>query len=79
MGRARPDELSAQTGFGAGVNVMEAFSILPDPQTNGGLLIAVAPTALAEVQAIFQANSLDAYTQPIGRMTAAGEKRVMVV
>lgn len=70
---------NAQTGFGAGVNVMEAFSILPDPQTNGGLLIAVAPTALAEVQAIFQANNLDAFTQPIGRMTAAGEKRVMVV
>lgn len=70
---------NAQTGFGAGVNVMEAFSILPDPQTNGGLLIAVAPTALTEVQAIFQANGLDAYTQPIGRMTAAGEKRVMVL
>lgn len=69
---------NAQTGFGAGVNVMEAFSILPDPQTNGGLLIAVAPTALAEVQAIFQANGLDTYTQPIGRMTAAGEKKLTI-
>lgn len=70
---------NAQTGFGAGVNVMEAFSILPDPQTNGGLLIAVAPTALAEVHAIFQANGLNAFTQPIGRMTAVGDKRVMVI
>ncbi len=70
---------NAQTGFGTGVNVMEAFSILLDPQTNGGLLIAVAPAALNEVQAIFEANGLDAYAQPVGRMTAAGEKRVMVI
>ena len=41
---------SAMVGFDKGVNVMEAFNLLPDPQTNGGLLIAVAPEALAEVQ-----------------------------
>ena len=29
---------------------MEAFSILPDPQTNGGLLIAVDPIAIKEVK-----------------------------
>ena len=32
---------SSKVGFGTGVNVMEAFTVLPDPQTNGGLLIAV--------------------------------------
>ncbi|MEO6071633.1 MAG: selenide, water dikinase SelD, partial [Chitinophagaceae bacterium] len=30
---------SKKVSFEKGVNVMEAFSVLPDPQTNGGLLI----------------------------------------
>ena len=37
---------SKKISFEKGVNVMEAFSILPDPQTNGGLLIAVSPDAV---------------------------------
>jgi selenide,water dikinase len=32
---------SNKVQFEKGVNVMEAFNLLPDPQTNGGLLIAV--------------------------------------
>ena len=32
---------SSQVSFEKGVDVMQAFSILPDPQTNGGILIAV--------------------------------------
>lgn len=32
---------STKVGFEKGLNVMEAFNLLPDPQTNGGLLIAV--------------------------------------
>jgi selenide,water dikinase len=32
---------SDKVKFEKGVNVMEAFTLLPDPQTNGGLLIAV--------------------------------------
>ena len=43
---------SKQVGFEKGVDVMEAFSILPDPQTNGGLLIAVDPSAVEEVKHI---------------------------
>jgi selenide, water dikinase len=67
-----------QIGFGPGVDVMQAFSLLPDPQTSGGLLIAVAPAALAEVQAILQANDLAAFTQPIGQMKERGEKMLDV-
>ena len=32
---------SNKVDFAPGVDVMEAFNLLPDPQTNGGLLIAV--------------------------------------
>jgi selenide, water dikinase len=67
-----------QIGFGPDVDVMQAFSLLPDPQTSGGLLIAVAPAALAEVQAILQANDLAAFTQPIGQMKERGEKMLDV-
>lgn len=52
--------------FEKGVNVLEAFSILPDPQTNGGLLIAVSPGAIKEVMEIFKQNGLDKFAKPIG-------------
>lgn len=70
---------SSQVGFGPGVNVMEAFHLLPDPQTNGGLLIAAAPTAVAEVQAVLESFGLGEFAQPIGRLTAAGEKTIQVI
>jgi len=69
---------SSQVKFEKGVNVMEAFNLLPDPQTNGGLLIAVAPTAVDEVRAILTAAGLDAFTTPIGRITEAGDKLIQV-
>ena len=69
---------SSKTGFGTGVNVMEAFNILPDPQTNGGLLIAVSPDAVAEVQSILQQHQLNDFIEPIGKMMAKGEKVIMV-
>jgi selenide,water dikinase len=68
---------SSKVAFGAGVNVMEAFNILPDPQTNGGLLIAVAPDAVDEVKAILTANNI-AYTEPIGRMAKGADKLITV-
>ncbi len=45
-----------------------------DPQTNGGLLIAVDPTAASMVQGVLQAAGLP--HQPIGRLTAPGDKVV---
>lgn len=69
---------SSKVGFGPGVNVMEAFTILPDPQTNGGLLIAVDPAALAEVQEVLKEQGLTDFTEPIGVMTQASEKTVTV-
>lgn len=68
-----------KVAFGAGVNVMEAFTILPDPQTNGGLLIAVHPKALEEVITILKAAGIHCCEQPIGKITVAGEKCVQVL
>ena len=62
--------------FEKGVNVMEAFNLLPDPQTNGGLLIAVAPDAVEQVRALLEKEGC--YAEPIGRFTAKGEKRLLV-
>lgn len=69
---------SSKVGFGEGVNVMEAFSLLPDPQTNGGLLIAVKKERLSEVQAILQQHDLSAFTTPVGRLVHKGEKVIQV-
>jgi len=70
---------SAQVKFEKGVNVMEAFTLLPDPQTNGGLMVAVRPDALEEVQTLLDTMGLGDFKQPIGRFTAAGEKRIVVM
>jgi selenide, water dikinase len=66
------------TGFDKGVNVMEAFSLLPDPQTNGGLLIAVNENSLGEVQSLLNSESLSLFAEPIGRMVAKNDKVVLV-
>jgi selenide,water dikinase len=63
----------------ATVNEAEALGILPDPQTNGGLLIAVAPESVAVIQNLFKENGLGDYTEPIGTMIAPSEKRIMVM
>ncbi|MBW0179177.1 selenide, water dikinase SelD [Sediminibacterium sp.] len=69
---------SSKTGFGTGVNVMEAFNILPDPQTNGGLLIAVAPEAVSIVQSILEQHQLQNFIEPVGRMIPKTDKTVLV-
>jgi selenide,water dikinase len=58
--------------FEKGVNVMEAFTLLPDPQTNGGLLVSVREASVEEVK-----KNLGEIN-PIGIMTAANEKIVWV-
>jgi selenide,water dikinase len=69
---------STKTSFDPGVNVMEAFNMLPDPQTNGGLLVAVDPTAVDIIKDVFTKNGLEAFIEPIGVLEAAGEKVVVV-
>jgi selenide,water dikinase len=68
----------ASVTFGADVNVMEAFSVLPDPQTNGGLLFSVRETGVEEVRELLLKNGLEAFSKPIGRMLPKEEKTIRV-
>jgi len=63
---------SSKVGFEKGVNVMEAFNLLPDPQTNGGLLISVSESGLEKVKALVGG-------EPIGKMIRKNEKVVHVI
>jgi len=56
-----------------GITDMFPFQVLNDPQTSGGLLLAVSPDALGEIQKIFEANQIKS-TEPIGRITPRGGK-----
>jgi len=69
---------STKTAFEKGVNVMEAFNLLPDPQTNGGLLIAVDAGSVEEIKNLLKENGLNNFAEPIGKMTALTDKTVFV-
>ena len=64
--------------FDKDVNVMEAFSILPDPQTNGGLLIAVSPEYLSDIEEVFNQAGLQKFYNPIGKFTSKQDKVIVV-
>lgn len=69
---------SSKIYFDAGVDVMQAFSLLPDPQTNGGLLLAVDTAAQNEVVKLLQDNGLSEFAHPVGKMIARQEKVIVV-
>lgn len=68
----------SKINFDAGVDVMEAFSLLPDPQTNGGLLIAVDPASKDDLVQLFEQNGFSNFIEPIGRIVAKGDKVIVV-
>ena len=53
-------------------------SILADPQTSGGLLIAVHPAAVEEVKIILTQNGLESFIAPVGHLITQGEKLVTI-
>lgn len=69
---------SKKISFEKGVNVMEAFSILPDPQTNGGLLIAVKPDSVTEVQEVLKQHGLEKFLNNVGKFIPKDEKIIQV-
>ena len=64
--------------FNQTLNEADAKALLADPQTNGGLLIAVDPAALEDVQEILCNSGLQQYQNPIGQIIAAAESLVFV-
>jgi selenide,water dikinase len=69
---------SIKTSFEKGVNVMEAFNLLPDPQTNGGLLFTVSSEAIREVTELLKQTGYAEYAKPIGKMMGKKEKTIEV-
>jgi selenide,water dikinase len=67
-----------QVEFGKGVDVMEAFNLLPDPQTNGGLLMAVPEKIQQEIENLFIQTGLKEWAMPIGKVIPKKEKRIVV-
>jgi selenide, water dikinase len=53
-------------------------AVLADPQTSGGLLIAVNPSAIEQVKNILQQNGLGKFTVPVGHLIAQQEKLVNI-
>lgn len=53
-------------------------AVLADPQTSGGLLVAVHENAVDEVIQILKANGLEKFITPIGRLKLQEEKIVTV-
>jgi selenide, water dikinase len=70
---------STKVQFDKGVNVMEAFNLLPDPQTNGGLLIAADKNAAQEVTKLLEEQGLGDFLRPVGRLIEKGEKTIRVM
>lgn len=64
--------------FGPAIDEAEAKLLLPDPQTNGGLLIAVDEKAAEEVKEIFRVNNLTSFLEPIGRCVDKCDKVIIV-
>lgn len=69
---------SNKVKFEKGVNVMEAFTLLPDPQTNGGLLISVKEEYLNDLIAVLKKSTQDPFIEPIGKMVHQNENTVTV-
>lgn len=56
----------------------EVINLLCDPQTNGGLLIAVGDASLREVEHLLKQNSYLDFIKPIGKMLKATGKSIIV-
>jgi selenide, water dikinase len=69
---------STKVSFEKGINVMEAFNILPDPQTNGGLLFTVEKAIIPDIQKLLKENGLEDFSEPVGTVVAKSEKTIIV-
>jgi selenide, water dikinase len=69
---------SDKVKFEKGVNVAEAFTLLPDPQTNGGLLFSVKKESLNEIVALLKKYGLEKFADPVGKILSKEEKNIIV-
>jgi selenide,water dikinase len=66
--------------YGKKIGPLTAYqqSVLADPQTSGGLLIAVNPNAVEEVKNILQLHSLESFARPVGILVKQNQTIVTV-
>jgi selenide,water dikinase len=57
----------------------DSLLTLCDPQTNGGLLIAVDPRSKSEFESILKKNGFEEFSEPIGRFSRKREKIVIII
>ena len=69
---------SSRVSFEKGLNVMEAFNLLPDPQTNGGILLSVNESSCGDVINLLKENGYENFIGPIGKMVPKSEKVILV-
>lgn len=67
-----------ETLFEKSVDLNLAFKLLPDPQTNGGLLFTVHPDSEKEIREVLRMNGYAEHCQAIGRITEKQEKALVV-
>jgi selenide,water dikinase len=67
-----------KVAFENDIDTTEAMNLLPDPQTNGGLLVAVSESAVEEVTSLFAKHNLQEHLAPVGRCVPKGEKSVII-
>ena len=68
----------AGVAFQDGLDDSSLVNLLADPQTNGGLLVAVDEMAVDELKEVFLKYNLQDHLAPIGRIVTRGEKTVLV-
>ena len=71
------DSYGSKISFAENINKKYATALLADPQTSGGLLIAVDETAKEEVEVLLQQYGL--FNTPIGRTTEQKEELITVL
>lgn len=69
---------SNKVEFEKDIDEAEAKLLLPDPQTNGGLLIAGDEKAVGEIKEVFKTHGLTSFLEPIGRCAEKREKVIYV-
>lgn len=69
---------SSKVQIEASVDPMASFQILPDPQTNGGLLMAVAENGVNDFISLLEKVGMKGYGTIIGRFLELGKAAIQV-
>ena len=72
------NSVSHSVQFAGNFDEEQAINLLADPQTNGGLLIAVSEEAVEEVKELLLQSGYGDFCKPVGEMLAKSEKAITI-